>query len=460
MSSPTASLRPALFLAAGLCLLAGSLPGASPLTFTTSQGISLYVFPDPSLRYVHAELTLKVHHLPAERTSLPLFRLATHLLLGDRQSGLVSRLRSVSPQYHIEEQADSLRVEIDFLPDRLVDFVKFVDAFFSPQSFPAQRFAEAKTRFWRNLTRDRNWKRDLALQVAFHHLFAGTSLGPVPLGPGSVEGLNAAQLRSYWARVCRPRNANLMLKGQVNPYVTAGLLKQAMPGGPAAGAPPPTERPAPNNLRRVFLLDVPDREAPQIFLIDAAPVGGPIDMLPIYVATFSLFHYPTGRIYEAARGQFNVLNFPVTSELIQYPGVAVLVSSARVAPGEAEKLVGVMDAERRRLGGNPVGRKEYLDALNFFWKKNSVETARVDHDLAMVQQNLYAEPARKLNGTYANLLQKVNLERVQRSMEEYFTPPTHGRGDRGVLVIVGNAQSLPGLIRELKPEIISLPAAE
>jgi len=462
MSCPTASprWRSPLILAAGLCLLAGSLPGAAPLTFKTSRGIPLYLFPDPSLNYVHAELTLTVRHSPTDRNALPLFRLATRLLLGDRKSGLLNRLRAVSPEFSVEERPDSLRIAVDFLPGRLAEFTQFVKSFFSSQSFSVERVAAARSRFWSDLTRSGDWKRDLALQVAFHSLFAGSSLGPLPLGPGAAAGLNAAQLRSYWTQVCRPAAGTLMLKGHLNPYVTLGLLEKAMSGSPGKGSPLPVERLPVHNQRRVFFLDVPDHDYPQLFLIDAASVAGTIDMLPIYVATFSLFHYPTGRIYEAGRSQFNILNCPVTSELIQYPGVVVLVSSARVAPGEVDKMMGVMEGERRRLGNSPVGRKEYLDALNFFWKKNSVETTRVDHDLNVAQQNLFSEPTQMMNGTLASLLQKASLERVQHSMEDYFSPATRGRGERGIYVIVGNAQAMPGLIRDLKPEVISLPVGE
>lgn len=454
-------MRRAVPIGIAVCawLLSAVLPAAdgrpSVFQFTTSRGMPVKIIQSGAISFVHAELLIFYRFDPADHmapavsflTMLNLFR-----EVNGRASEVISLMRALGNDCEVEQTPEYLKVSINFLPEHISTFSRLVRKIFSyGESFSLDKFNDCKSGFWRLYRAEPDWKRRLAASYAYSMLFPGQQLGHTLIPGDGLSRLNLAHVRSFYGRTYHPNNSLLVIKGNLNPYTTLGMIEKHMQlPFSRIGREAPTEKPLVQSARRVVLLDVAENDFPAVYWFDAAVTPDPPDFLPFFVLNFSLFHYPFGRFYQTTRSVFILSN-----EVVAHRGVSVLCNSVRLNPADVEPFILQMDAERRKVSSRPLERQEYLEALNFFFRKMKVTSGQFEQDVAVEIQKSLAEnrenPAQMSQEVF---FQKVSLERVNRSVEEYFTRSRAGFRDKGVIVIAGNARQLLGLFRILKPEVV------
>ncbi|HEX7502695.1 MAG TPA: hypothetical protein VF451_04695, partial [Acidobacteriota bacterium] len=273
-----------------------------------------------------------------------------------------------------------------------------------------------------------------------------------------LNRINLAQLRSFLLMTFRPDNALLILKGKINPYFILGMIEKDLPQPPRQQPKARKEEVVVNAGRRIFILNVNSPDLPTVYWFDSGPAAADANFLPYVIDNFALFGFPNGRIYQSEKNQFQMGGYKVNTETYFFSNFTLFCNYLRLNYTDLENFLLLVDQERKKFNARPIERKEYLDALNFYIGRAQVETSRYDHDLQGEIDHFHGQGA----GSYtqwigSELFQEVSLNRVMQIMDEQmgYKHKVGGR-DKGVVVLIGNANLILSSLKFLKTEALEL----
>jgi predicted Zn-dependent peptidase len=451
---------------AGMLFILGSgrgLPVETRLfSFTTSKGLVIKVLQDNDMPFIHAELLISLDGSTQNYTSLAISQLAVMNMfdrsLNSPASNLLDMLRRQGNDYQVEQNPEFVKISMNFLPDRLASFSKLLKEIFNYQSFHLKIFNNSKGEFWSLFTRDRDWKKEIALILAYQQMIGNFYFTQGFLLQDIINGINMAQLRSFLLKTFRPDNALLILKGKMNPYFILGMIEKDLPLPYPLPAKAKREEIAVNVSRRVFVLNVNSADSPVAYWFDAAPPAANVDYLPFAIGNFALFGFPEGRIYQSDQNQFLRGGYKVNSETFFFRDFTIFCNYLRLNYADLETFLMLVDQERKKFTVRPLERKEYLDALNFYIGRAQVGSSRFDYDLQ-------GEIDRFQNqGTVAvaprvgpELFQDMTFNRVLQVIDEQMGYKHKlGSREKGIVVLIGNANLILNSLKALKTEALEL----
>lgn len=434
------------------------------LDLTTSRGLKIRFIQDSEMLFVHSQLVIFYENVSTYLSSpaIPYLTLF-NMFNGDireSSSALLGSLRRLGNDFRVDDGPDYAKVVVNFLPDRISQFGNFLNELFTYDSFRLKSFSESKNNYWGYLQRQRDWKKEAASQIAYSQFFSNHQLGQTLITPDQLKTINMAQLRSFCQKNFRPENAMLIIKGNVNPNISLGLIEREMQfNRKPLKAEPRVEKLTINNNRRIFLLNSRDNELPMVFFFDVAPPSDDPSFIPFFIVNYTLFHYPIGRLYQSDRTQLlHLRNYQLNNEIVIHKGISVLCSYSWVNPGDIENFIALVDSERKRLNLHEIEKNEFINALNYFRGSLMVSTGKYENDaeieiskaITSSDKEYYVQPS-------PDIIQKVSLETINNVAENYFViNPKAGIREKGIIVIVGNATQIAGSLKSLKPEIIEL----
>jgi len=273
-----------------------------------------------------------------------------------------------------------------------------------------------------------------------------------------LNGINMAQLRSFLLRTFRPDNARLVLKGKINPYFILGMIEKDLPSPPPTAAKPRHAEVSLNTGRRIFILNVNSPDLPTVYWFDVAPAAGDAAYFPYAIGNFTLFGFPGGRIYQSERNRTLMGGYKVYTETLFMRDFTLLCNYLRLNYSDVEDFLLMVDQERRRFSVRPIERKEYLDAMNYFVGLAQVESSRFDHDLLAEIGRFQGQGASSSAPRIGpELFQDVSFNRVMQVMDEQMgTKHKSGPREKGIVVLVGNANLIVNSLKLLKTEALEL----
>jgi predicted Zn-dependent peptidase len=447
-----------LFLAAGSGLAAET----RLFSFTTSKGLTVKVLQDNDMPFVHAQLLIYLNGSVQNYSSLAIARLAVMNMfertLNSPPSNLMAMLERQGNDFLVEQNPEYVKISVNFLPDRLASFSKLLKEIFTYQSFHLNKFNRSKEKFWPLFMKDRDWKKEIALLLAYQQLVGNFYFSQGFLLQDILNGINMAQLRSFLLKTFRPDNALLILKGKINPYFILGMIEKDLPQPPARQAKARKEEPPLNNGRKLFILNVNSADLPMVYWFDTAPPAADPAFLPYAIGNHALFGFPGGRIYQSERNQFLMGSYKVNTESVFLKDFTLFCNYLRLNYNDLENFLLLVEQERKRFAGRPIERKEYLDAVNFHMGRAQVETSRFDHEL---QAEIDRFPIRGTPPPLSprpgpDLFQEVSFGQVQQALDEQMGSRHKAGREKGIVVLIGNANLIINSLRLLKTEALEL----
>ncbi len=466
MANRKSPLRAAGRLIGGMLLLLATGSGLAAETrlfsFTTSKGLTVKVLQDNDLPFVHAQLLIYLNGSVQNYSSLVIAQLAVMNMfertLNSPPSNLMAMLQRQGNDFLVEQNPEYVKISVNFLPDRLASFSKLLKEIFTYQSFHLNKFNRSKEKFWPLFMKDRDWKKEIALLLAYQQLVGNFYFSQGFLLQDILNGINMAQLRSFLLKTFRPDNALLILKGKINPYFILGMIEKDLPQPTARQAKTRKEEPPLNNGRKLFILNVNSADLPMVYWFDTAPPAADPAFLPYAIGNHALFGFPGGRIYQSERNQFLMGSYKVNTESVFLKDFTLFCNFLRLNYNDLENFLLLVEQERKRFAGRPIERKEYLDAVNFHIGRAQVETSRFNHDL---QAEIDRFPVRGMppppsSRPGPDLFQEVSFGRVQQALDEQMGSRHKAGREKGIVVLIGNADLIINSLKLLKTEALEL----
>ena len=431
-------------------------------SFSTSKGLAVKVLQDNDMPFINAQLLIYLDGNTQNYVSLAIAQLAVMNMfereLNSPPSNLMGMLQRQGNDYMVEQNPEVVKISMNFLPDRLASFSKLLREIFNYQSFHLNKFNQSKEKFWALFTKNRDWKKEIALLLAYQQAVGNFYFNQGFLLQEVMNRINLAQLRSFILNTFRPDNSLLILKGKINPYFILGMIEKDLPRSPPKQAKAKKEEAAVNVGRRVFILNVNSSDPPMVYWFDAAPAAADPDYLPYEIGNFALFGFPGGRIYQSEKNQFQMGGYKVNTEAFFLREFTLFCNYLRLNYSDLENFLLLVDQERKKFNVRPIERKEYLDALNFTLGRAQVETGRFDYDMQFEIDRFNAAGAVQFaQRPGPEIFQEVNFSRVAQVMDEQMgNKHKPGIKERGIVVLVGNANLILNSLKFLKTEALEL----
>jgi hypothetical protein len=416
---------------------------------TSSKGLKIKFLLDDTLDFIHAELLIQ-YKGKFKNPAVPNLTMVNifNQNVNEPGSSLLSNLRRLGNDYKIEQTAEFFIIKINFLPDRISYFLRFLKGIYryrpliymtpNPDSYSyrkresetQEKFEKSVSNYWRYLKEGEEWKRDLAFQIAYNKLFSGYSLGNTLITPNSVKEVTLKDLRTFYQRTFRFPNSLLIIKGNIRPHIVFGLIEKELASFkqqlPEMRVPDKIKR---ENVRQVFICDTKTTDLPLIFWFESIPPINDPDYIPLLVINNVLFGFPMGRIYHTARSEgIGMVN--VKTEINNHQYVSVICNTIGIRYRDIERFIMLSDLEKRKLNIKKVDRREYLNTLSFFIGRRRVNTQDIDNDVNHEILISYFPVFKQGISNFNSISPQYTLNKIN----EQITPQK-----RGIIVILGNA---------------------
>ena len=435
---------------------------ARQFSFLSSKGLPIKVLQQNEMPFVHAQLLVFLDGEKQNYNSLLISQL-TFMNMFARElnlpsTNLLDSFFRLGNDYQVEQTPEYVTISLNFLPDRLAAFTKLLKEIYTYQSFHLKKFNLSKEKYWSFFIKNRDWKKEIAFLLAYQQMVGNFYFSQGLMVQEIVNSINLAQLRSFYLKTFRPDNSLLILKGNINPYIALGQIERDLPVSPPAPAKNKKEEVTPNSSRRIFVLNSTVSDAPMIYWFDEAPAMSEADYLPFFIGNFTLFGFPGGRIYQSERSQFFLGGYKVSTDIFSLKNFTVFCNYLRLNYNDLENFLFLVDQERKKFSARPVVKKEYLDALNYYLGRAQVETGNFEYGMQQVIDRFQSQPASLSQPPRGpELVREVTFERVVQVMDELMGYKHRaGIREKGIIVLIGNANLIMNALKIFKADVIEL----
>lgn len=431
-------------------------------SFFTSKGLPIKILQENEMPFVHAQLLVFLDSSTQNYISLLISQLTVMNMfareLNSPSSNLLDSLFRLGNDYQVEQTPEYVKISLNFLPDRLASFTKLLKEIFTYQSFHLNKFNQSKENYWSFYTKNRDWKKEIAFLLAYQQIVGNFYFSQGLLIQEFINSINLAQLRSFYLKTFRPDNSLLILKGNINPYIALGMVEKDLL--PAVGPLTKSKKKevSINPSRKIFVLNSAASDYPMIYWFDVAPNVTDADYLPFFIGNFTLFGFPGGRIYQSERNQFLQGGYKVSTDIYSLKNFTVFCNYLRLNYGDLENFLLLVDQERKKFSARSIAKQEYLDALNYYLGRAQVETGEFDYGVQQVIDHFQAQPASLLPPLRGpEPIREVTFERVVQVMDDLMGyKHKAGIRERGIIVLIGNANLIVNNLKILKADVVEL----
>jgi hypothetical protein len=433
-------------------------PLSSEVThFVSSKGLPIKILKSNFIGLVHAEILIFYPGNTNPAISYLMVENMFNTEIHNSDTNLLGILKRLGNDFSIEHRVDYLKINVNFLQNRVSLFTQFLNALFSYKSFGLKRYNKSIYNYRKYFTRKSGWEKILARQYAYSYLFTGHSLGKTVINADSLLKINLAQIRSFYRTTFKPDNAFLFLKGNLNPHITFGMIEKALKSYKRAEKREiPVEKLKIIDNRKIIVLDVVSTEAPAIFWFQAIPAYSDNNHMLWRVMNNILFDYPVGVVYKKAT-QYGIRNIrKIETELINHPQVSVICNTIKTNYSDIERFIMLVDSEARKLSKRKIDRKEYLDSLNFFLGQVKVESSNFEYDVKVEVNKSVLELGKKSPLITMKIFDQITLDNLNRFIGDLKFMTRNGNHIKKpeIIVITGNARLIKGYLNLLKFDFV------
>jgi hypothetical protein len=429
-------------------------PAQEPISLSTSRGLRLKILRDTNMPFYHAQLIIYYK----DDITNPALPYITMLNLLDRDlnkldSPILDNLRKMGNDYEVEHRPDFLVIKINFTPENLKYFTRFLRELYTYQPFsePITEyrpltdlkkaailryvFNESITNYWKYFFKKEEWKKTIAYQIAYQHFIPSGKLGRTFITPKAVKSTTFEQVCSFYRNTYQVYNSQLIIKGNIgNPYLIFGTLE--MEFNSFKKHPPQVDAEEESNLsinheKKIIVFDTDDNEPPVMYRFEAIPTSNKIIPLLPLVLNNVLFSYPTGRLFISA-GKQNMGYIKIETENVNHKSVTMICNTIHLRYKDIEPFIQLMEREKKRLKINRVDRQELNFTMNGMLGRLKVNTQKYDNDVVVASMNAPAQ------------IPQVTPAALNETIEE---------NEQAVIIIVGKAQLVLASLGNLKRQV-------
>lgn len=272
--------------------------------------------------------------------------------------------------------------------------------------------------------------------------------------PTSLKALTRADLTAAYARSWTPGQATLLLVGDVTPAQARQIAEKHLGNWRAAGAATSAKAPEPAfPAPRVIVVDMPD--AGQAGVVVARPGIRRADdrYYPLAVANTVLGGGFSSRLNQEIRIKRG-LAYGAGSSVLAGRDVGLISARTQTKNPSAAEVVGLIDAEMRRLGTAPVTPAE-LETRQAVLIGNFGRTIETTDGVASILAGytLQGVPLDELS-RYIPRVQAVDPAAVQTTAAALLDPKAAS------VIVVGDAKQFLPALRQSHPEVEVIPAGQ
>lgn len=451
------TLTISIYLVFPVSIAAESSP-PEPDSFTSTKGLRLKVLKSDHIPFIHAQLVIYYK----EKVKNPAIPYLTLLNIFDgnlkgNDTPLLSILKKLGNDYQVEHRPDFLLFKINFLPDKMLLFLRFLKTLYSYKPFlelnsPSSSYVDKKQRlntetrfkdsianYWNYFFRQQDWKTRIAYQIAYHHWFPSAVMGQTLITPNSLKDVTLDRLRSFYNRTYQLSNSLLIIKGNIEqPAILHGHIERFFSSfKKQLHQEHVIEKLTTNSESKIIVFNTDNDDIPTMFWLQAVPTYNNRNPLASLVLNNILFTYPTGRIFLNSRS-FNINILRMETQMENHQGLTVICNTIRLRYIDIRNFILLVEKERKKLRVQQIDRREYLNTLSNIYGRLEVNTQYFENDISLEIINIKAEYYDK----------KVTLASLNQNADH---------SNQEVIVIVGNANLIRadlGLLPSRKVEVI------
>lgn len=296
----------------------------------------------------------------------------------------------------------------------------------------------------------------LSAMVADRVVYGARPYGqPLSGTPASLKGLTRADLTAAYARSWKPGQATLLLVGDVTPAQAQQVAERYLGNWRVAGAaatttaePPEPAFPAP----RVIVVDMPDAGQAGVVVARSGIRRADDRYYPLAVANTVLGGGFSSRLNQEIRIKRG-LAYGAGSSVATGRDIGLISARTQTKNPSAAEVVGLIDAEMRKLGTAPVPQDE-LATRQAVLVGNFGRTIETTDGIADILANytLQGVPLEELS-RYIPRVQAVDPAAVESVSATLLDPKAAS------IIVVGDAKQFLPALRQAHPEVEVIPAA-
>jgi len=437
----------ALFLAQGLF---SRQPEGSAYRFSSTKGLALHVLPQSNSRLCVAELVVLTPYAGTyPGISQITYENLFNPMLSEGHNSLLTSLRRLGGDFSVINGGDHVRIRVTFLPDKLSTFIQFVAKLFSFNDFSQNRFESSTLYFGSRMRRTQGWETQLVYQLAYKHLFPGHALGAGLISRDTLTRARLAHVVTFFRRNFRLAHANLIVKGDVKPYVTFGLVEKSFNNYRRDEPPLKLEMPKAFPSGKVILFHTGKDSPLRLYWFKVIPPVKHKFHMAALVTEKILFGMPLGVIFNRA-ALAGCGNIRIETDIQDHCHLSVICNTvSRLNPKNIHRFLQLAKSERRKLALQELDRKQYLYAVNYLYSRFKVNSASFSNDLRLKAMERLCEVdslhAKVDQDNFQRIFQQVSLNQVNQLLRN----PTQIFGEKAqnsvwgdVVVITGNAAQI------------------
>jgi len=382
-------------------LIATSPPKPEIHTFTSSKGLRLKIIKSSQIPFIHAQLVIYYR----EKVRNPAIPYLTFMNIFGRNipesdTSVLNTLEKLGNDFKVEHRPDFLLFKINFLPEKQQTFIRFLKALYNYKPFiefnsPSPSFNDKKNQlstqarfknivdnYWYYFFKKKNWKDEIAYQIAYHHFFPNTKMGQVLITPKDLKSVQLEQLISFYKATYQLPNSLLILKGNIdNPAIFYGHVEHTLPSSKKI---PPLkqkiEKLTIDSPKKILIFNVENDGSPIMYWFEAVLFSNKENPVSSLILNNILFAFPLGRIFINAR-YFNINNLRMDTEMVNHRQVSLICNSMRINYSEMGKFILLADRERKKIKIKEVERREFLNTLSNIYQRLKVNTQNFENEV-------------------------------------------------------------------------------
>jgi hypothetical protein len=388
-------------------LLVSSIPLQPKLfSFNLENGLKIDIFQQKNDDFIYAELIIFYHHLPQN----PAIATITYLNLFNKPLNkteffLDSILTNLGNHYSIEHYPHYLHIKLLFLPRKLPVFIRFIKALYSYKPFlnenqptPPQtqkelfinsRLQKSKSSFW-DFYHFNSEKHLLAIHFAYHAFFRENNSLINPFDASLIKQVNLRDISEFYQLNYNPKNSCLIIKGDLNPYSTFGLIKKETFHIEVNQEEFNKKKylqtaPSIHNHHEKIIIHI---NAPlsqfnsAMYWFEIIPKPDQANFLAFQLFNTIIFEEFVGRIHRN-KSKSGIRKLEIESDTVFHPRMSLLYNTFNLSSINYPDLSHLIYTELKNIQNkNPLNRKEYLEAKNLFFGKKKINSLDIRHQIS------------------------------------------------------------------------------
>jgi zinc protease len=416
---------------------------------TLSNGLQVWIMGVHKVPVVHVELAVRAGIAADPAGKFGLASLAADMLdegAGGRDAlAIADAIDFLGAELSTFGAADATYVDLHVPAARLADALPVMADVVARPSFPDAELKRLRDERLASLLEMQDDPEQM-IQLAFPRLVFGQRhrYGTATIGSAaSLQGISAADLKSFHASQFHPSNAVLVVAGDVSADAVVPMLERAFGSwkGAPAGAPASAGDAAQLTARRVYLVDKPGAAQSQIRIGWIGVPRSTPDYFPLRVLNTILGEAFTSRLNTNLR-EVHGYAYGASSRFDMRASPGAFYAAAGVQTDKTADALKEFFNELTRIH-EPVDAAELEKAKNYLALQlpRNFETTRGTAD-ALAQAWVYNLPADYYT-TYGARIRAVTAADVKRAADKYIQP------DKFAVVIVGDRKTIEAPVKAL-----------